>query len=591
MTAQLARQVRAGGGRRLRRAIALCCRALCLLAGLLLGSAAAQAQALELSPTLTPTIQARLTLIQGTAASIDLQALRRAQDEGRLRSPPPSQVLSFGIGAAPVGLRLAIDNHSATPLAVRLLVGTSWLDRLWLDQLQDGALAHQARAGDEWTEPELKAARLEPALGWTLPLSLPPGASELYLRVISDDPLVLPLQLVSEVELDARQRQMDTLYGFLYGVLAALCGYNLMLYVGLRDRNYLNYSIYLLSVIALNLAYTGHGLAWLWPGEIMVQRYVILVLMLLVSVCGLWFADRFLALAEHAPRALAVSRALQGVALLAMGVSVALDQHVAAAYVAFFSVAFYSLGMVLLGLQAARQGRAEGRIFTVAALCGMAGAAITNFTVWGFLPFLPLTFHAFELGIVVEATLLAQAVSHRVREHQRESQLATQLAHLDPLTGLHNRRAFFEFAKLPWSAAMRKARPLSMVTLDLDHFKKLNDAHGHEAGDQALVAVAEQLRNACRAGDVLARWGGEEFLLLLPETDQVEAKALAERLRERVLGIELTVRDGVVCLSGSFGVAQFQPGMSLDELIRAADLDLLAAKRMGRNRVGGDSSA
>jgi two-component system cell cycle response regulator len=161
----------------------------------------------------------------------------------------------------------------------------------------------------------------------------------------------------------------------------------------------------------------------------------------------------------------------------------------------------------------------------------------------------------------------------------------------DPLTGLYNRRHFEERLGSELAAAQRHARPVSLLMVDVDHFKTINDQHGHLAGDEALKMVAFVLRGAVRKEDVLARYGGEEFVVVARETAGDGAQALAERIRRAVeksrctwhgqdLGVTVSIG-----LTVSVGLAQFVPGRSERELIEAADRALYLAKQGGRNRV------
>jgi len=113
----------------------------------------------------------------------------------------------------------------------------------------------------------------------------------------------------------------------------------------------------------------------------------------------------------------------------------------------------------------------------------------------------------------------------------------------------------------------------------------VNDLHGHEAGDRALVAIAQHLSQACREGDILARWGGEEFIFLLPETDLAQACAFAERVRRSIEAQSLSVKQGSIVQTASFGVVEHTRQTRLEELINEADLEMYKAKESGRNRV------
>lgn len=164
---------------------------------------------------------------------------------------------------------------------------------------------------------------------------------------------------------------------------------------------------------------------------------------------------------------------------------------------------------------------------------------------------------------------------------------AEQLALTDALTGVRNRRWFMTQAALEFERATRHGRALALVLIDVDHFKRVNDEHGHQTGDRLLVEIAQTCAATLRRTDLLARFGGEEFIVLLPETGQCEAVRLAERMRQAVqaglrdpqhpLQVPVTISLGVVAMSAATP--------TLDALIRATDQALYDAKRAGRDRV------
>lgn len=163
-----------------------------------------------------------------------------------------------------------------------------------------------------------------------------------------------------------------------------------------------------------------------------------------------------------------------------------------------------------------------------------------------------------------------------------------QLASTDVLTGLTNRRRFLELALREVARARRYASPLALVIVDLDHFKSINDRHGHSAGDQALAFAANVLRGAVRDVDVIARYGGEEFAVLLPATDEAGAAEVAERCRRRLADSTLVIDDAIALrITASLGVAAEHPStdVDVDALLRRADAALYRAKAAGRDRV------
>jgi diguanylate cyclase (GGDEF)-like protein/PAS domain S-box-containing protein len=156
----------------------------------------------------------------------------------------------------------------------------------------------------------------------------------------------------------------------------------------------------------------------------------------------------------------------------------------------------------------------------------------------------------------------------------------------DHLTGACNRAHFFEVAEHQRLRCSLQGQPLALIAIDIDHFKRVNDSHGHATGDAALKAVAIACTALLRTNDTFARLGGEEFVVLLPSTDMAAAVRLAERLRTAIGAISLHTNDKLLTVTASFGCAVMTNlSMTLTELLAAADTHLYVAKRKGRNRV------
>jgi diguanylate cyclase (GGDEF)-like protein len=157
------------------------------------------------------------------------------------------------------------------------------------------------------------------------------------------------------------------------------------------------------------------------------------------------------------------------------------------------------------------------------------------------------------------------------------------LLYIDLLTGIANRRIFLESLGGAISFAQRQQTPMSIIMADLDDFKSVNDTFGHNAGDRMLQAFATLLMENSREEDLIARWGGEEFIMMLPGTSATEATGFGERLRHRLE--EITFPDSGIRLTASFGVSAYQPGETSTSFIDRADQALYEAKRLGKNQV------
>ena len=213
-------------------------------------------------------------------------------------------------------------------------------------------------------------------------------------------------------------------------------------------------------------------------------------------------------------------------------------------------------------------------------------------------PDYPTVVAAAYVGMVVVVLLSSTFLTTRVqstREHLRrqKAELAQaleqirQLATHDDLTGLLNRRAMLDRMQLEQRRSLRSGSPLLIAQLDIDHFKAVNDTHGHAAGDLVLQSFADTVRRNVRDTDVLARWGGEEFVLLLCDTPAADAVALMERLRQAVQAMQVPVPQGggPITVTVSIGLARHAPADPLAGTLERADQALYAAKAGGRNRV------
>jgi len=495
--------------------------------------------------------------------------------------PLGSRPRSFGIGAAPVWFHLAVQNPGNAPRTLDLVAGATWIDRIDVHVVRDGRRHERFMAGDgdrAWKRPVA-------GLGYHVRHDFAPGITDIYLRAETPDPMLMPLQLLSPGQFQALQERTRYTYGLVYGFLLALLLYNVLLYLGLRQAQHRDYSLYLAVFLLMNLAYTGHGYNWLWPQAPGIQAYSILIGMVLFAVTGLRFAGTFLNLAGHAP---GLQRGLRGFSLAAlalMALMVALDRQTSAALLAFTVVLVAFAVMLVLGGLALWRGYTAARYFLLAVISGSAGAIVTTLTVWGWIPYSAAGFRAVEFGLLIEATLLALAVAYRVREHDRARERAEQRARVDPLTGLLNRRALLEQGEGLYQLSRRTGGDLALVLLDLDHFKRINDRYGHAVGDQALITVARVLQQASRRGDLAARWGGEEFVLLLPGAGLDEARTVAERVRSELGHQPVRELGPAIALRASFGVAVQEEHENLTELIREADEWLYQAKREGRDQV------
>ncbi len=175
----------------------------------------------------------------------------------------------------------------------------------------------------------------------------------------------------------------------------------------------------------------------------------------------------------------------------------------------------------------------------------------------------------------------------RTRKLRQEKDLLAKLARTDALTGLHNRAQLDASLEIELSRARRTRNPLSLLMIDLDHFKHINDSYGHAIGDRVLRAVAESLGQITRCSDLACRYGGEEFAVILPDTSSANAYAVAEKIRLSLMALNLREGQATIPVTASIGISGTRPGglTQAAELLREADQALYLSKQRGRNRT------
>ncbi|WP_169828883.1 diguanylate cyclase [Marinobacterium jannaschii] len=542
-----------------------------------------QAAPLRLSQSYADSIGDRFWLLQEASAPLTAsQALNAFLRSEFHRST--SKAINLGLNARPVWLLARLENDTGLSVLRRIQIENAWLERVDIYIAREGAIEWQRHSPDltHFSEHSVKQRF------FAIDYNFPPGESLLLIRTQQAGPMLLPVYLLQLSQAEQRTLEQAYSYALLYGALGALLLYNLMLYAGLRDTRYLLYSLYMLAFLLANISYTGHGHQWLWPASASGQHYANITLLSAYIVTGLLFSIRFLNLSALYPGftrrlhfALAGSGAIIMTALLA-------EQYLAAVYLVFAGLTLFPFLMVGLGLACLREDRRNAMYFLLGSVFIATGTTISAATSEGLIPYTVFNHRAIELGMLLDATLLAAALAFRFREIDGRRSKAERLASIDPLTGIFNRRAFYERAEPLWNSSARNQRTLCILMLDIDHFKKINDQYGHGYGDRVLAHIALAMKQELRSFDLLARWGGEEFILLLPDTSVREGIRVAERIRQRISDLSHSWGLPEIKVSASLGVAAgMAPTRALDELISEADTQLYQAKARGRNRVCG----
>lgn len=549
-------------------------------------------------------------------------------------APVARRDASFGYSKSAFWLRLDLQNPQPSAGSWILLIGNPLLDQLDAYGL-DGQGVY--RAGDQrpfnwrWIDHRQLA----------LPLDMQAGEQRrLWLRMQTDGSANLSASLMTRDTFAEQEQQSLLLQGLFFGALLAMLIYNLSIYAITRDRNYLWYSLFLASFTLYECIQLGFALQWLWPNALTWHQLSFPLSSAVATLFGILFTYGVLDLKRCAPLYTHLTRLLLASCLLVIGAALfgPYRHALIGSFVLLIACAVTALAFTVLRWRA---GDRAARLFAFGWFVLISASLASVLTGTGLLPYSLLTLHAQQIGGLIEMTVFSTALAARIRhiqqdqralqerlinrerqlrhEQSRHLQLQTQiseeleqrvdertaelqqtlqelstanlqLAELnrhDKLTSLFNRQALNEELERAYSRAERNRHSLAILMLDLDHFKRVNDRYGHLAGDACLRHVAQRAQQRLRSSDMLARFGGEEFVALLDHTDLYGALDLAEQLRDDLACHPCAYQGHRIELSLSIGVQAGIPtsATSAEQWLDMADQALYRAKAAGRNRV------
>lgn len=464
-------------------------------------------------------------------------------------------------------------------LPLKIEIDNAWLDDIDIYFFENGQRKHQVKLGDN----QAHNARLEDTRMPLVFYRFTQPETLVIFRFASQDPMTIPIYVGLPRAAKDKSTENAYFYGALYGSLIILLLYNLVLYSYLREQRYLLYSLYLLSFLVFNFTYTGHGFWWVWSESVSLQQWLMPVLMFFYLFSAVRFTIEFLNTQVYLPRLYRSRKYVYGV-LVGLAVIIVLigDRSFAvmSQLVVLTSIAIW---MLCIGILAYRNGDTLAKFFLPAILCGTGGATVSSLATWGLIPYSKWAFRGIEIGMVLEMSLLSISLAFSYKQVQQARRNAERDARLDPLTSLYNRRAFGDLVYPIWELGKRSNKFMSVMLIDIDWFKKINDKYGHDMGDKVLQKVAEEIKGQVRGSDITFRWGGEEFLVFLPNTRALYAKQIAENLRMHLFTHDI---NKLLRVTVSIGVAGTSPGEEdINVLIKESDQALYLAKAHGRNKV------
>lgn len=443
-----------------------------------------------------------------------------------------------------------------------------------------------------WSEPSLPGERSFLKTTFSLPDDID-SRRPILVRIYAPATMYFRATLYTPEAFRKHGINISLLIGFCLGVLAAMLLYNLVLFLFVRDRYYFFYILYVFFLLSWQSILLGL-FRYLWPswGGRMIRAVLPLGAGMLFF--GIVFAVVFLNTRDTAPRHDKVLKILAAGIVAAMLLSF-VGNFWTANYLIYFLAQISSLAVFSAAIASLRAGFRPARYYLVAVSVVLFAALIFFLRFYGLLPNNIFTMHAVLFGSAAESVLLSFALGHRIRlmryeeERLRVSEKSLQAISItDDLTGLYNRRFLNAALSKSIASAKRTGATLSLLMLDVDHFKRYNDTYGHPQGDRVLMALGQLLTQSLRGGDVACRYGGEEFVIILNQTDRNTALEAAERIRSNFEQTPFQpLKNKTISMTVSIGVAQWLPGENPDQILQRADLALYEAKQSGRNRVCG----
>ena len=591
----------------------------CLLAWLatLLSLPAFAGPALELAPGVrSVALSPHLSYHHDRQASDrPVDAWRRVADGGF--EPLPDGKDAFGFQRGAFWFHATIVNHDPDESRWLLVQEYPLSDRLEIYlRYPDGRVVEYV-GGDHVPFSERAVRYRHPNFFVDLPAGTP---VELLLRVKSESSMQVPLQLYTQAAFTEVSRDAQLAIGLYYGILLALFFYNLVLWISLRDASYFWYLCHITAFGLVLFTLNGLGFEYLWPRSPWLADHMVPISICLALVAMLQFARIFLELPDRAPRLNAGTVALIAFFVVFGVASVWLPYRISTP-VASRAVLLGVLWIVLATLYVLRRGYTPARLLLLAWSMFLLGTAIFTLLAFGVLPKNFATEYGVQIGSALEMLLLSVALGYRYAQLRNENQRITAEANRrlersvaertrelqkalsqleetherlqdssrrDALTGLYNRSYFHEGFERLLSRCRQARRPLSLLMVDLDHFKSINDRYGHLVGDDCLRWAAQRIGRTLRPHDaLLARFGGEEFVVVLPDHDLRAAVEVAEEVR-RSLVAEACEAQGIrLRVSASIGVHTIAPDApdDIDDALDTADKALYSAKANGRDCV------
>lgn len=439
----------------------------------------------------------------------------------------------------------------------------------------------------------------------------------LYMKVQSAGSTQLPMYLYTSHTLLEEIDKNNFILGLYYGLMLLLMFAALIAYIKINDKLFLFYSLYLFSYILFQLSQNGFFAQFLNPFPIEYSNYAPSFSLGLVVFSALLFSGKYLQIwGNKHPKLKILFYTLIGSTSFGVLVTFFFNYQIGI-YISVVSAIFLPPIVLLSALRSLYVGYKPARYFLAAWIIFLLGVFSYGLLFLGLIPYSIYAQYAMQIGSTLEILLLSYAlvdrinniyndkelailqankylnqmnegledqVAQRTKELKEKNSLLSELAIRDAMTGLLNHNTILQELEVMRQTTIRYKYRLCVIMIDIDFFKKINDKYGHPSGDKVIINIAEIMKKFVRQSDLCGRYGGEEFIIALHDTDLINTIDLAQRIRMEIESLKILEIDEER-VTASFGISEFNPKLPQNDLIKEADIALYNAKKSGRNCI------
>lgn len=513
----------------------------------------------------------QLDLLQDETTKLSIHDAIKAAEMGRfIRSEHRQQ--SFGTTSSVWWVHLSLVNTSDHAQELILFQGYPLIDSIRLWESSNGQLRAR-NAGD--TLPFSRREVATNSLSFIVKLK-ENSQHTLFLRYQTSGSMSLDLSLYKPIAFAEAMSVKQIIQGIFYGALFALALYNLFIFFIVRDVNYFLYVLYIVTFGMFIAGFSGYTAQYIWPESPRLVNTSLLLFWGGVIAMALVFSKHFLSLKKNLPIINLIANIFIAIALICSLAALFLPYSIVINTLFLLAPPSYIL-ILFAGYKSMQKGSSPARYFTLSWVLLLLAATVATLISAGVISeYASFSPYIIELGAFVEMVLLSIALASRIRNLEQDSMT-------DGLTGIFNRRFFDMQLSRLFSISNRENSSLALLVIDVDNFKQFNDRHGHDQGDIALQQVSLMLSLAARKSDYVCRYGGEEFTVILPNTEIAIANKIAERIRSQIENNDINGK--AVTVSVGVSVYNGKENIEVKNLFKRADDALYQAKQSGRNRV------